>query len=282
MESNIFKNRKLVIATMHGKEQIIAPILEKELGVTCLVASGINTDSLGTFTGEIERKLDPISAAREKCLLALKQSDCDLAVASEGSFGAHPEIFFASANEELVLLLDLKNNLQIVGRVLSTSTNFDGKEIDSWKELQDFAESVLFPSHALIMRSSEKSTEGIAKGIKDWKTLESCYESFHAKYGFIWVETDMRAMHNPNRMKVIEEATLQLVHNIKSCCPSCSSPGFVVQNSNKGLPCEICHQPTRTVRSLVYTCQSCSYEEVRKRPDGKTFEDAMYCDFCNP
>ena len=30
---DIFKGRKIVIATMHGKEKVIAPLLEKELGV---------------------------------------------------------------------------------------------------------------------------------------------------------------------------------------------------------------------------------------------------------
>jgi hypothetical protein len=56
------------------------------LGVICFVNENFDTDLLGTFTGEIERKLDPIATARQKCLLAMKLSNCDLGVASEGSF----------------------------------------------------------------------------------------------------------------------------------------------------------------------------------------------------
>jgi hypothetical protein len=41
----------------------------------------------------------PIATARQKCLLA-KLSNCDLGVASEGSFGSHPSIFIASADDE--------------------------------------------------------------------------------------------------------------------------------------------------------------------------------------
>ncbi|MDO9153157.1 MAG: hypothetical protein Q7U47_05530 [Paludibacter sp.] len=90
----MFLHRKLIIATKHEKESIIAPILEKELGVTCFINKNFNTDELGTFTGEIERVLDPISTAREKCIRAMNLSNCDLGVASEGSFAPHPSIFF--------------------------------------------------------------------------------------------------------------------------------------------------------------------------------------------
>ena len=90
----MFQNRKLVIATKHQKEIVIAPILEKELGVICFINEDFDTDTLGTFTGEIERKLDPISTVREKCIKAMDLSNCDMGVASEGSFGPHPSLFF--------------------------------------------------------------------------------------------------------------------------------------------------------------------------------------------
>ena len=57
----MFSGRKLLIATKHQKEKAIAPILEKELGVIAILASNLDTDVLGTFTGEIERKEDPIT-----------------------------------------------------------------------------------------------------------------------------------------------------------------------------------------------------------------------------
>ncbi len=59
----MFNNRKLVIATKHEKQIVIAPLLEKELGVRCVVAKNFDTDVLGTFTGEVERKDDPITTA---------------------------------------------------------------------------------------------------------------------------------------------------------------------------------------------------------------------------
>ncbi len=89
----MFEGRYLVIATKHNKEKVIAPILERELGVKCFVPVNLDTDALGTFTGEVERKDDPITTARKKCLLAMELENCDMAIASEGSFGPHPSIF---------------------------------------------------------------------------------------------------------------------------------------------------------------------------------------------
>ena len=70
---SLFQNRKLLIATKHQKERVIAPILERALGVICFVDETYDTDVLGTFTGEIEREHDPITTVREKCLQAMKK-----------------------------------------------------------------------------------------------------------------------------------------------------------------------------------------------------------------
>jgi hypothetical protein len=108
MSFKLFNDRRLLIATKHKKERVIAPLLEKNLGVICFTNDSFDTDALGTFSGEVERELDPITTVRKKCLLAMEASDCDLGVASEGSFGAHPSIFFASANDEFLIFIDKK------------------------------------------------------------------------------------------------------------------------------------------------------------------------------
>ncbi|MEO8416380.1 MAG: DUF6671 family protein [Ginsengibacter sp.] len=89
----MFENRILVIATKHKKEKIIAPLFEAAFGIKCFAPENFDTGSLGTFTGEIERKEDPITTMRNKCLQAMQISNFDLGVASEGSFGPHPTVF---------------------------------------------------------------------------------------------------------------------------------------------------------------------------------------------
>ena len=60
----MFHNRRLIIATQHHKEKVIAPLFEEKLGVHCFTDSQLNTDVLGTFSGEVERNNDPITTAR--------------------------------------------------------------------------------------------------------------------------------------------------------------------------------------------------------------------------
>lgn len=112
---------------MHGKERVIAPLLQKSIGVEIVAAVDLNTDQFGTFTEEVERDVGPVEAARRKCRLACQKYGCSLAVASEGSFGPHPTMFFIPANDEILVLLDLENDLEIKARKLA---NLDGKRLN--------------------------------------------------------------------------------------------------------------------------------------------------------
>ena len=278
----MFKGRKLLIATKHEKEKVMAPILEKELGVKCVVAPNLDTDAFGTFSGEIERLDDPITTARKKCLMAMDLTGCDLAIASEGSFGPHPSIYFVPADDEFLLFIDTKNNLEIITRELSVETNFNGAEIKTEEDLKEFALHANFPSHGLILRKSKDEVENMVKGIVDIEQLNNTFNTLINRYEAAYVETDMRAMYNPTRMKVIEQATIKLAHKINSLCPNCETPGFGITDSTQGLPCEWCNLPTRSTLSHIYTCLKCHYKKEEKYPNGKQTEDPMYCDFCNP
>lgn len=278
----MFEGRKLIIATKHEKEKVIAPILEIELGVKCFVAENFDTDMLGTFTGEVERKDEPITTARNKCLIAMKLNNCDLAIASEGSFGMHPFMFFIYADEEIVFFIDKKNDLEIISKELSIETNFNGEDIKSETQLNDFAKQVKFPSHGLIIRKAKDDFTEIVKGITDTQKLNNTFKHFISTYGMAYVETDMRAMYNPTRMKVIEKATKKLTDKINSNCPQCNTPGFGITDRKQGLPCSLCGFKTRSTLSYIYTCQKCAYTKEEMYPNKITEEDPTYCDMCNP
>ena len=278
----MFQNRRLIIATKHKKEQVIAPLLENAFGVKCFIDESFDTDTFGSFSGEIERTKDPITTAREKCLAAMEKNDCDLGVASEGSFGPHPSIFLINADDEFIIFIDKKNDIEVIAREVSPSTNFDGKTVQSETELMDFAASIGFPEHGLILRRSKEDTSELYKGIVDEECLKIQFESLQSKYGEVYVETDMRAMYNPTRMQVIQKATSKLVEQLKSKCPKCQMPGFTVAEVVSGLKCNLCGQPTRSTLSFIYSCKHCKYREEELYPHQKTTEDPMYCDFCNP
>ena len=278
----MFSGRDLVIATKHEKEKVIAPILEKELGVNCFIISHLDTDQFGTFSGEIERTDDPITAARKKCLLAMEQTQATLALASEGSFGPHPSLFLVPSDEEFLLFMDREHDLEIIVREISTDTNFNQREVKNFSELKEFAQLVHFPSHHLILKSNSGERIDIMKGINDWTQLKRAFERQMMETDSVTVETDMRAFSNPTRMKVIEKATWKLVEKINSLCPQCSTPGFGITVHREGLPCSWCGSPTRSVLSYIYRCVKCSFVKEEIYPKGNKEEDPMYCDHCNP
>lgn len=278
----MFSGRQLIIATKHEKEKVIAPILEKELGVKCFVALNLDTDKLGTFTGEVDRKDDPVTTVRNKCLLAMELTSCDLAIASEGSFGAHPTIYFVPADDEVMIFIDKKNGLEIIVREISTDTNFNGEEIKTENELKRFVKKVKFPSHGLIIKKNKDDFSEIIKGITTFEQLNKTFNNFISIHGKAFIETDMRAMYNPSRMKVIKKATTKLADKINSYCPQCQTPGFGITDRKEGLRCMQCNFPTRSTFCYVYTCQKCAYTKELMYPNKKTTEDPMYCDVCNP
>ena len=135
---HLFSGRQIVIATKHGKEQVIAPRLTNELGLHCLVPEQFDTDLLGTFSGEVDRVDTPMETARKKCQMAMDLTSVDLAIASEGSFGPHPSIPFIPAHEEYMLLIDKKNKWEFVVRKLETKTNYRQITLDSTDSLRAF------------------------------------------------------------------------------------------------------------------------------------------------
>lgn len=276
-----FKGRTVAIGTMHGKESVMEPLLREGLSLWPVVAH-FDTDELGTFSGEKERFHSAYDAAKLKCLKAMELADCDLAIASEGSFGPHPSLLFSSADEELILLVDRKNDCEWFGKALSTNTNFSGSEVGSMEEAIQFCNKIGFPEHAVILKHGKDDIKGLVKGIQSLEELEKSFLEIMKSNGSAWIETDMRAMFNPTRMKVIEQATQNLIEKISSKCPKCNFPGYWIVDMIEGLPCSDCGFPTRSINSHKYGCMSCDHSELKDFPYSKEFEDPMYCDFCNP
>ena len=278
----MFEGRTLVIATKHHKEQAIAPVMEQAMGVRCVVAEGLETDELGTFSGEIERTLNPLSAAKEKCRRALAHSPYDLAIANEGSFGPHPALFMIPADEEILFLIDTKNQWELPVRTISTETNFARQQIQDEEALLAFAKAALFPSHALILRPFKDAKQDIVKGIQDETLLLESFRKLKAEHDSVYAETDMRALYNPSRMKVIEDLTQQLVARLQQYCPECGHPGFGVVDVRSGLPCGWCGQATSQILAEIWACPKCSYKEEHLFPKGQKEADPGRCDYCNP
>lgn len=282
MQLNLFNNRVLVVATMHKKEEIIAPIFEKQFNVRCICPPALNTDVLGTFTGEVLREQSADLTAIKKCEFALDQTGYDLAIASEGSFGPHPNAFMLSINEEIVVLRDRKNNLTIKASSISLATNFHAQIIENVQELNVFLERVKFPSHGIIITNTKEHFTRVEKGLTSAHEVKKIAKELLTELGSFYIQTDMRAHMNPSRQKVIEQAAYKLAEKLNSHCPSCKTLGFDCIKSIGGLPCEYCNYPTRLVMKYVFECEHCHYMEERNNSTSGQFASQAYCDLCNP
>jgi hypothetical protein len=278
----MFRQRQFVIATKHGKEKVIAPGLKASFDAESILLPDFDTDLFGTFTGEIERKADPFETARLKCLKAMEISGCDIGIASEGSFGPHPQLFFAPADFEIIYLFDKKNGIEITAQKISTQTNFNASEFSSYAEVLEFAKLAKFPEHGLILRKSKTDKEDIFKDIANFDQLRETTHFLLAKYPSAFIETDMRAMRNPQRMLVIGQTMNELIKKMNTLCPQCHRPGFSITSAEAGLSCSACGMPTKSTLAHVYECSGCQYLEKKLYPNGNEHEDPMYCDFCNP
>ena len=269
--------KKLLIVTKHHKDKVISKHFKKKFGLETYLSTKFDTDTLGTFTGEIARKDDALTTLRKKCLSGMQLEGFDIAVATEGSFGNHPSIFFIPAHEEIIMFKDLKNNIEIVEKIITTDTNFSSKKINSKAAIKEFCIDVNFPKTGVILKFYNENEKFYIKDLKTLKALKDKYNDYHCE-----IETDMRAMNNPKRMEIISNLTIKLINKILNLCPSCKSPGFGVVTSHEGLKCKNCSMPTKSTLYHKLKCNQCNYEEDKMYPHQKTFEDPMFCDYCNP
>jgi hypothetical protein len=206
----------------------------------------------------------------------------DLGLASEGSFGPHPELGFVSMNEEFLILIDKRNNWEIVAKKVSLDTNHAGQLVKNADELISFAERIGFPGHGLILTTEGAEERLVSKGITEEVVLLREFDRLKELSKGVRVETDMRAMFNPKRMAVIEQAGLELVSRMQSHCPECLVPGFGPVAAEPGLPCRSCSFPTASTLYLIRKCSSCDYSDHLHYPNKVKFEDPQYCNICNP
>ncbi|AFY74193.1 hypothetical protein Syn7502_02184 [Synechococcus sp. PCC 7502] len=282
-----FQDRLAVIATMHRKEIVIAPILETSLGLRIIVpqdfSQDFNSDLFGTFTRDIDRTNSQVQTAKLKAEKAMELLDVDLAIASEGSFFPHPFLGIPF-NREIVLIRDRNYDFTVYGEFLSTDTNFNHQEVSSYQEAYEFALRAGFPNHGIVIMPDAHTSakEAIYKGIISEEMLKKSVNELLKRSPQIHIETDMRALYNPTRMNNIAKATQVLVRKLQQLCPNCNFVNFDVAESIPGLPCELCGLPTQVTRSHIYGCDRCNFKQEILFPDGNQTSDPMYCSYCNP
>lgn len=280
-------HRKILLVSRHQKETAIAPPLHAALGIELVVTHDVDTDAFGTFSGERERPDSQLNTARMKARAGLDQHpELDLALASEGAFYPHPDSPFITVNSELLLLIDRSGELEITGYFHQLVYAPLDRRIRSKDELTEAAASLGFPENGLILVCPGDTAQPlqVRKDLLNNESLEAAYLELSPLAGRqdLRLQVDLRAHRYPRRMQNIARAADDLVKNILSRCPRCSTPGFSITDYKRGLPCDWCGRPTRTVQATVSTCRQCGYQSEHWFPDGRLTEDPGRCDHCNP
>jgi hypothetical protein len=279
--SSLYQGHSIALLTQHGKEKLIAPVLEPALGCHIAHTGGYDTDQLGTFSGEIKRLESQLETARKKAQIGMSLIGARYGIASEGSFIPDPFTGLMPWNIEVVIWIDVPNNLEIMGVAQGPARNIR-KPITTAQDLERFALEAGFPEHQVVLRPESPEDPRVHKGIFEWPSLHQTFGALQHLAGnhVVYGESDLRAFSNPTRQTMIQKATHDLLNKIKSTCPSCGSPGFWVTSHETGLPCRMCGHPTKLALREKWTCQSCHFSH-ETLSSVRTAEPKQ-CDFCNP
>ena len=282
---SLYAGQSIVVTTKHGKERCLALPFRLGLGAHLVLAAGVDTDLLGTFTGEVPRVGTPREVALRKARLGMAATGLPFGLVSEGSFGADPVVPFVALHHEVLAFIDDERGLEVIEQVATNDTNFDHAVVASAAELDPFLRRVGFPAHALIVRPHRGgAAHGIRKGLQTQAALEDALQAAvrRSEDGKAQVETDMRAHLNPTRSKVIRRLGFQLALRLRRHCPACDAPGWGRVDVEPGLPCRWCRTPTHLTLHEVYACAACGHRDRYPRQDGLVAADPGLCPYCNP
>lgn len=277
-----YRGRWATLATQHAKGRLIAPVFDEVLGLEVTEAN-VDTDGLGTFTGEIERTASPFDTAVTKARLGIEATRARLGLASEGSIGPVAGMAGVIADTELVVMVDEIHD-QIVGE---SYTGYDlvavRRELTPSDPLHELVVRADLPRHHLIVRTPGTSGPPPDKGISDLEHLRAAIARHWSDNGHrsVVVETDLRAHRCPSRRRNIELAAARLAARLAVCCTECSAPGWGIVEYRRGARCRLCGTATPTITEHRYGCACCGADRLVALA-GADRADPSRCPRCNP
>ena len=270
---------KVAIATKHGKKELIAPAFQ-QLQID-LQQAGVDTDLLGTFTGEVPRSGSARETAIKKACLGMEALELSYGIASEGSYGSDAQIPILSSGIELLAWVDEEREIEIVESHRSFDIQAASKSLHRGERFVDYIEEFKLPSHAVIVRSPESEKPLIFKGLHTINEVETALEKCWADSEIAIVENDLRAHLNPTRQQAIAAVAAKLAQRLLQLCPNCQTPGWGVTDVLRGAECEECGEFDASYPiGEILGCALCDFQENREL--GKKEFKARDCVICNP
>ena len=271
-------HQRALLVTKHGKQHLLAPVFA-ESGWT-LDTVYADTDSLGTFSGDVPRRHSPLETARRKALLGAELGDAPWLVASEGSIGSRwPGIV---DDVELVALVARDTHTVVRGRAVGYGLRAVQFQVDSTtteSEIIRRCTDADLPRHRLLVATSDRGDRAIGDLAHVEDVLDAC-QRLARPHRTLTVQTDFRAHLCPSRQTVIIDAAKDLMLRMSQECPTCGAPGFGEEKSVPGRPCADCGAPTDDAIAQRWACPTCTFQE--DRPMKGEGADPAHCSWCNP
>ena len=282
MSRHPYAKQRIGLATMHAKERAVAPPFRRLLDAEVIVVPCLDTDQLGTFSGEIPRPGDLVHTALLKADLVFDRLDVDCALASEGSYGPIDRLPLSAGGLEILAFIDNRRGIRLVETLRTHRTNWRLWRFKAGSP--DVVKAVLslgFPRFGVfVIAGSDPS-----RPVKDLTRLDEVVaavdrEAGRSADGEAILIADMRAHRNPTRMRVLRALSYRLARRLALLCPKCGAPGFGHLDSRRGLPCEDCGAPTHWIDFEIDGCSACGHAVVRPRKDGRRSAPRLSCQAC--
>ena len=279
--AHCYQGQHAVLATMHDKGPLVAPARRAGDGLIVQTIA-VDTDVLGTFSGDVVRMASPWDTAVAKARLGMHAADRPIGLASEGSIGPDAAMPVVICSVELVVLVDDQRGI-VVGEA---ERGFDivtvAADVVPGEDVGDVLRRGRFPEHAMTVRPASGISEPIFKGIVTVEELDRAIRScaMESSDGRALVETDLRAHQCPSRRPIIARAAGRLAARLAVCCSKCGTPGWGVIRVEFGLPCTSCGHDVHAPREDVMGCASCPATRTVLRAE--TAADPRHCEWCNP
>lgn len=277
-----YAGTRIGLATIHAKEQAAAPAFRRVLGAEVLVAPDLDTDKLGTFSGEVPRPDALVETCAIKAEMVFKTMDVDCALASEGSYGPIERVPLISCGVEIMAFVDRKRGLRLVETLATHRTNWRLQRFPAGDPaVPGVLKAMGFPRYGVFVICSSDMDHPI-KGLDTEAEVLAAMdrEARRSTDGLAVLLADMRAHRNPTRMQVLRALSWKLAKRLECLCPKCRTPGFGSIQSRRGLPCEACGMPTHWIDFEIDGCSVCGYAEARPRKDGRATAPKISCKAC--
>ena len=242
-----------------------------------------DTDQLGTFSGEIERKFPPLQTAILKAKIGLKECGMTLGFASEGSIGPDPIAPFIKSDIEFLVLVDLENEIEISEVFRSFDITAGQIVARPDQDLSEFIQKVDFPNHKLIALPNIGSSISVVKGIGTKAELAAAIKlcAQESEDEMVLIQSDLRAHCSPSRQKNIRAAANLLAKRVLAQCQQCQGPGWGKVGFERGLACSLCgNEVAKVAKREIFGCCKCDHREYGEPL--ALVADPAQCDWCNP